>query len=100
MSQDLTRSPDTLEDLKSVLSVISNIKCMSLEVEIRYRDIKERYRTLNMYKIPVAEEEITMVENIDKRWEELFLQARSVDRSLIKVKKKFTLVKKMFYLLR
>lgn len=89
----MTRSPDTLEDLKSVLSVISNIRFMSLDVEIQYRDIKERYRTLTMYKIPVSEDELELVVNIDEKWRELFLQARNVDRSLIKVKKKFTLVK-------
>lgn len=37
LSEDLTRSPDTLEDLKVVLSVISNIRSMSLDVEMKYR---------------------------------------------------------------
>lgn len=37
LSEDLTRSPDTLEDLKIVLSVISDIRSMSLDVEMRYR---------------------------------------------------------------
>lgn len=49
-----------------------------------------------MYKIPVTEAELTLVESIDDQWKELFLQAKNVDRSLIKVKKKFTLVKKKF----
>jgi dynein heavy chain len=37
LSQDLTRPPDTLEDLKFVLGVISNIRSMSLDVEMKYR---------------------------------------------------------------
>ena len=39
LSKDLTRSPDTLEDLKFVLSVIARIRAMSLDVEILYRFI-------------------------------------------------------------
>lgn len=56
------------------------------------RDNKERYRTLAMYKIPVPVQELTLVEKIEEQWRELFIQAKNVDRSLIKVKKKFTLV--------
>ena len=37
LSSDLTRPPDTLEDLKFVLSAIAKIRSMSLEVEIQYR---------------------------------------------------------------
>lgn len=43
MGKDLERSPDTLEDLKFVLGVISNIKQMSLQVEMSIVDIQERY---------------------------------------------------------
>jgi hypothetical protein len=45
-----------------------------------------------MYDIAVSQEELGLVETIDEKWSELFLQAKYVDRSLIKVKKKFTLV--------
>ena len=45
-----------MEDLKFVLKTINDIKDMSLEVEFQYLDIKERYRTLAMYKIEVMEE--------------------------------------------
>lgn len=37
LSNDLTRSPDSLENLKFVLSVIARIRAMSLDVEILYR---------------------------------------------------------------
>ena len=37
LSSDLTRSPDTLEDLKFVLSAIAKIRSMSLDVEMQYR---------------------------------------------------------------
>lgn len=48
------RTPDTLEDLKFVLATIADIRDMSLVVEMRYRDIQERYRTLTMYNIEVG----------------------------------------------
>lgn len=113
LSKDLTRSPDTLEDLKFVLSVIARIRAMSLDVEILYRflyyssggiqyavevlivycrDIQERYRTLTVYNITVPEEELEMVGGLEQQWKDLFTQGRQVDKSLIKVKKKFTLV--------
>lgn len=44
LSQQLTRSPDTLEDLKSVLIVISDIRNMSLTVEMKYRLVNGHYR--------------------------------------------------------
>ena len=53
-SQDLKRSPDTLEDLKFVLSSIANIRDMQLDVELRIFDLQERYRTLEMYDIEVG----------------------------------------------
>lgn len=53
LSETLKQSPDTFEDLKSVLSAISDIRDMSLDVELRFTDIQERYRTLGMYKIQV-----------------------------------------------
>ena len=43
-----------MESLKFVLSVIAKVRDMSLAVELRYRDIQERYRTLSMYHIPVS----------------------------------------------
>ena len=53
-SQDLKRSPDTLEDLKFVLGSIANIREIQLEVELQIFDICERYRTLEMYSIQVS----------------------------------------------
>lgn len=57
-----------------------------------HRDIQERYRTLCVYNIEVSEEELTVVDGLEQQWKDLFVQAREVDKSLIKVKKKFTIV--------
>ena len=53
-SEDLDKTPVSLEDLKFVLTTISDIKAMSLDVEDKIRDIQERYRTLSMYDIEVC----------------------------------------------
>ena len=60
------------------------------------RDIKEQYRTLSMYKIPVPVEESVKVENIEPKWNDLFIQAKNIDRSLVTVKKRFKSVSIIF----
>ncbi|KAK2837261.1 hypothetical protein Q5P01_014473 [Channa striata] len=94
LSTKLKQSPDSLENLKSVLGTISDIKDMSLDVEIRFTDIKERYRTLAMYKVEVGEDELELVATIDQMWSDLFAESRQVDRGLTNVKKSFTQITK------
>lgn len=53
LSTNLKQTPDTFESLKSILATISDIRHMSLDVELRFSDIKEKYRTLAMYKVEV-----------------------------------------------
>lgn len=53
LSKKLKQTPDSFDDLKSVLGTIAAIRDMSLEVEMRFTDIQERYRTLAMYKLEV-----------------------------------------------
>ncbi|ESO91629.1 hypothetical protein LOTGIDRAFT_122204, partial [Lottia gigantea] len=89
-SDDLDQSPGVLEDLKSVLSTISDIKTMSLEVETQMRDIQERYRTLAMYNVEVPEAERDLQARLPEIWADLVLKSKNVDASLIVVKKKFT----------
>lgn len=53
LQEKMNQRPDTFEDLKSILGTISDIRDMSLDVEIRVADIKERYRMMAMYKYEV-----------------------------------------------
>ena len=92
MSNDLKCSPTTLEELKFVLSVIARIRVMSVDVEMWYKDTVEKYRTLAMYNIPVEEEEKVIAGRIEQIWKDLFQEAKMVDRSLVSVKKKFTII--------
>lgn len=45
-----------------------------------------------MYNIAVPQEEVEMAAGIEEKWRNVSTQAREVDKSLISVKKKFTLV--------
>ncbi|XP_074463065.1 dynein axonemal heavy chain 10 [Larus michahellis] len=89
LSENLKRSPDSLGDLRIVLRTIAEIKGMSFNVELKYLDIWERYRTLAMYNIPVAKEEQEMANKIREKWEALFLEASEVDHNLGGIKRTF-----------
>uniref|UniRef100_A0A8C9FH70 Dynein axonemal heavy chain 10 n=1 Tax=Pavo cristatus TaxID=9049 RepID=A0A8C9FH70_PAVCR len=91
LSQDLKTPPDSLEELKIVLSTITAIRGMSFMVELKYLDIWERYRTLAMYDIQVEQE---MAEKIKEKWETLFFEASEVDHNLGGIKRKFTEITK------
>ncbi|XP_043967273.1 dynein axonemal heavy chain 10 [Gambusia affinis] len=90
LDKKLKKSPETFDDLKSVLSTISDIRAMSLDVEIRFTDIQEKYRTLAMHNVKVGEDEQDLVAKIARIWDDLFVEAREVDESLAEVKKSFT----------
>ena len=81
-----------MDDLKFVLSEISDIRRMSLEVELEYRDIQERYRTLAMYRLPVTLEEVETCARLEGQWTELAAKARQRDRDIIPDKRRFTVV--------
>ncbi|XP_030648846.1 dynein heavy chain 10, axonemal [Chanos chanos] len=94
LSDNLKKSPDTLQDLKFVLATVSDIRNMSLTVELRIADIQERYRTMALYNVETTEEELELAANIGNIWSELFAEAKQVDYSLTTVKKTFTEITK------
>lgn len=53
LSTTLKLNPTTFEELKTVLTAISDIRNMAVDVEMKLYDIQERYRTLAMYKFEV-----------------------------------------------
>eukprot|EP00741_Cyanophora_paradoxa_P015322 tig00000194_g14791.t1 len=90
LNENLHRSPSTLEDLKFVLKVIEEIVSSSMDTEIEYVDIEERYRTMRLYGIEVADpEEVRLADSIRANWEGLVAEARRVDEELIPVKDQF-----------
>uniref|UniRef100_A0A803XS79 Dynein axonemal heavy chain 10 n=1 Tax=Meleagris gallopavo TaxID=9103 RepID=A0A803XS79_MELGA len=94
LSENLKTPPDSLEELKVVLSTITAIRGMSFTVELKYLDIWERYRTLAMYDIQVAKEEQEMADKIKEKWETLFFEASEVDHNLGGIKRTFTEITK------
>ena len=86
--------PDTLEELKSVLSTISDIREMSMEVLFKLDDTHERYRTLRMYKAEIPEEEEKTLEVINNQWDELLYRSKCVDVELTPIKRQFTILTK------
>lgn len=53
-SATLKLEPTTFEELKTVLTAISDIRNMAVDIEMKLFDIQERYRTLAMYKVEVV----------------------------------------------
>ncbi|XP_024136867.1 dynein heavy chain 10, axonemal isoform X4 [Oryzias melastigma] len=93
LQEKLNQRPDTFEDLKSILGTISDIRDMSLDVEIRFADIKERYRMMAMYKYKVGKDEMELVANIGQIWSHLFAESRRMDQSLKDVRETFSKIK-------
>uniref|UniRef100_A0A8C5K168 Dynein, axonemal, heavy chain 10 n=1 Tax=Jaculus jaculus TaxID=51337 RepID=A0A8C5K168_JACJA len=90
LSKNLKKSPSTLEDLKFVLATIAEIRTKSLVTELRYRDIQERYRTMEIYNIFATEAERELVEKIESMWLNLFHESVTVEHTLGSIKRTFT----------
>ncbi|KAJ3602266.1 hypothetical protein NHX12_030025 [Muraenolepis orangiensis] len=94
LSENLKQNPNSLEDLKFVLGTISDIRAMSLTVELSLADIQEKYRTLAMHKVEAPNEDLALVGGVGPMWRELLAESKLVDRSLGRVKKTFTQITK------
>eukprot|EP01105_Mastigella_eilhardi_P016134 TRINITY_DN3695_c0_g1_i1.p1 TRINITY_DN3695_c0_g1~~TRINITY_DN3695_c0_g1_i1.p1 ORF type:complete len:4489 (-),score=1285.68 TRINITY_DN3695_c0_g1_i1:87-13553(-) len=90
LEMDLQRTPETMEDLKFVLTVIEQIWSQTMVIESQYDDVSERYRTLDLYGFPTPQEELDLVSKLVGRWNELLVRAKTVDEGLIFVKARFT----------
>nr|XP_044631957.1 dynein axonemal heavy chain 10 isoform X1 [Equus asinus] len=90
LSKNLKKSPNTLEDLKFVLATIAEIRSKSLVMELRYRDVQERYRTMAMYHLQPPDAEKELVDKIESMWLNLFNDSVNVEHALGGIKKTFT----------
>ena len=94
-SAGLISDPDDLDALKGVLRVMQEIRDHTLVDELAINDIKERYRTLDMYDcITVHESDLAAVSDLQNQWANLFLEAAECDVQLVSVKKRFTKITK------
>ncbi|KAJ3349859.1 Dynein heavy chain 10, axonemal [Entophlyctis luteolus] len=88
--EDLQRTPETLDDLTYVLNIIADIRSSSEEVEFKYLDVIEAYRTLCNNNMDCDPVEVSSANQLPETWENMLLKASDVDDSLIPVKAKFT----------
>lgn len=58
LEEELHKTPVTLEELKQVLNIIHTIKSTSMNMELRYVDLEERFRyvtnPLTVYSCPIC----------------------------------------------
>ncbi|EPY85817.1 hypothetical protein CB1_000348015 [Camelus ferus] len=90
LAKNLKKSPSTLEDLKFVLATIAEIRSKSLVMELRYRDVQERYRTMMMYNFFPPDAEKELVDKIESMWLNLFNDSVNVEHALGGIKRTFT----------
>uniref|UniRef100_A0A8C0KP17 Dynein axonemal heavy chain 10 n=1 Tax=Canis lupus dingo TaxID=286419 RepID=A0A8C0KP17_CANLU len=90
LAKNLKKSPSTLEDLKFVLATIAEIRSKSLVMELRYRDVQERYRTMAMYNVFPSDAEKELVDKIESMWSNLFNESVNVEHALGGIKRTFT----------
>lgn len=91
---DMSGDPTNLTELKFVLNVIADISNDSMDMELAYLDVEERYLTLQRYEIDVPQGELEAALNLKKRWHTLWVDSKTKDLRLVDVKDKFREVTK------
>eukprot|EP00803_Ostreobium_quekettii_P011338 evm.model.scf_1312.1 EVM.evm.TU.scf_1312.1 scf_1312:839-40608(+) len=94
LQEGLRKTPETLDELKEVLSVISTIRSTGMQQELRYCDLEERFRTRVLSALPdqVEDMEAEMREacSVRDEWLELVDESDLVDYKLEGTKDKFS----------
>ena len=54
LEEELHKVPVTLEELKQVLNVINTIRSTSMNMELRYVDLEERFRSAGLSQLRLA----------------------------------------------
>lgn len=75
LSDSLTQCTNP-KQMESSIRVIGAVEDNSLEVEMAFKDMHERFRTLNMYGIEVSQDEIQKARHLPLVWNELFMKAK------------------------
>jgi dynein heavy chain len=88
----LQDTPDSLDKLKTILSLISTILAVSMDMELRIHDVRERYRTLGLYSCEYAPQELEDANALVEQWSSLKDEALTKDRRMVKVKERFSQV--------
>jgi hypothetical protein len=60
-----------IDQLKSLLNVITEIKNKSMDMEFRIVEVQEQFRVLDMYEYDIEEEIRKEVDGLMSQWEQL-----------------------------
>ncbi len=65
---NLNQNPTNIEELKSLLNKIAQIKTMSMMMEFKIADVVEKFRTLLIYQQPVEQALLDEVFSLEAKW--------------------------------
>lgn len=89
LNRDLERDTTDINNLKFVLNTVGEIQSMSMEMEIDFQDVIEKFRTLRMYNVSIKKTDGDLVDTIENMWQDLVLESHKRDASLVHVKARF-----------
>jgi dynein heavy chain len=81
---------EDINDLKSVLNIVATVRGGHMQMELDYLDIEERYRTRQLFDIPMDKDYVNDAYTIRDQWDALKIEAEKVDDSLGEIREKFT----------
>lgn len=70
-TEDLRKTPESLDDLMQILNTIASLRAATEEVEAKYRDVMECYRTLKMYSVLFSASEYEEAQALLQRFYDL-----------------------------
>ncbi len=83
---------DSIETLMFVLNTIAKVVDASMDMELQYADVSERYRTLERHEVKIEAHELELAHSLAEKWRDLYVFARTKDLRLAKVKEDFRAV--------
>ncbi|MAT46423.1 MAG: hypothetical protein CMO35_03215 [Verrucomicrobiaceae bacterium] len=64
-----------------------------MDMELRYADVSEMYRTLERHSVAIDAQELSLAHSLAEKWRDLYVFARTKDLRLAKVKEDFRAVR-------
>ena len=61
------------------------VRRRSMDMELRYADVSEMYRTLERHSVNIDAQELALAHSLAEKWRDLYVFARTKDLRLAKV---------------
>jgi len=90
LKKDFDLQPRSLEELKLILNAVKETKNINMRMEVEYRDIQERYETLEHFSSIVPKEEFESALSLNDLWNEIIYKGKELDFKLLKIKNKYS----------